>query len=74
MWRVRFKESGEDKEPRSVIPNPGALRPHHPPQTGMIGARFSRQVYLSRRLRLIEEGPDVAGLAFRWVGGDATLG
>jgi hypothetical protein len=26
-----FKEPSEDKEPRSVISNPGALCPHHPP-------------------------------------------
>ena len=60
---MRFKEPGEDKEPRSVIPNPGALRPHHPP-----AERHNRRQILSRSARLIEEGPEVAGLVFslRW--------
>jgi hypothetical protein len=65
---MRFKEPSEDKQPRSVIPNPGALRPHHPPA----GRQNRRQVYLSRSARLIEKGPDVAGLVFSLVGSDAT--
>ena len=40
-----------------VIPNPGALRPHHPPAD-----RQRRQV-ICPGARLIEEGPDVAGLS-----------